>query len=84
MSHEIRTPMNAILGFSDILSELITDNSQRHYLKAIQSSGKTLLQLINDILDLSKIEAGKLELHYEEGSLHSIFNDIQLVFSQNR
>jgi nitrogen fixation negative regulator NifL len=82
MSHEIRTPMNAVLGFSEILNGLITDATQRYYLNAIHSSGKTLLQLINDILDLSKIEAGKLTLQYAPVSLKTLLKDIQLVFSQ--
>jgi len=82
MSHEIRTPMNAILGFSDILNNLITDSTHRYYLDAIQRSGKTLLQLINDILDLSKIEAGKFTLQYTPVSVKTIVNDIQLIFSQ--
>jgi PAS domain S-box-containing protein len=82
MSHEIRTPMNAILGFSSILNDLITDPTHRYYLNAIERSGKTLLQLINDILDLSKIEAGKLTLQYTPVSLASLLDDIRLVFSQ--
>jgi len=82
MSHEIRTPMNAILGFSDILNNLITDPTQRYYLNAIHRSGKTLLQLINDILDLSKIEAGKFTLQYKPVAVKTIVNDIQLIFSQ--
>jgi nitrogen fixation negative regulator NifL len=82
MSHEIRTPMNAILGFSDILSDLVTDSTHRYYLDAIHRSGKTLLQLINDILDLSKIEAGKFEVVYQSVIIRNIFNDIRLIFSQ--
>jgi len=82
MSHEIRTPMNAVLGFSDILNNLITDSTQRYYLDAIQRSGKTLLQLINDILDLSKIEAGKLELRYSEVAIKSICEDIAIIYQQ--
>ncbi len=82
MSHEIRTPMNAILGFSSILNEVITDPKHRYYLNAIERSGKTLLQLINDILDLSKIEAGKLALQYVPVSISSLLDDIQLIFSQ--
>lgn len=81
MSHEIRTPMNAILGFSAILSDLIIDEKQRHYLNAIKRSGKTLLQLINDILDLSKIEAGKFELNISPLSLKTIFEDISTIFT---
>jgi signal transduction histidine kinase/CheY-like chemotaxis protein len=63
MSHEIRTPMNAILGFTDILKRGYVKNEQESlkYLNTIHSSGKSLLELINDILDLSKVEAGKLE-----------------------
>ena len=83
MSHEIRTPMNAILGFSEILSDLIRDEKQRCYLEAINRSGKTLLQLINDILDLSKIEAGKFELNLSALSLKSVFDDITIIFSQS-
>jgi len=82
MSHEIRTPMNAVLGFSDILNNLITDSTQRYYLDAIQRSGKTLLQLINDILDLSKIEAGKLELRYSEVAIKAICEDIAIIYQQ--
>jgi PAS domain S-box-containing protein/hemerythrin-like metal-binding protein len=82
MSHEIRTPMNAILGFGDILSELIVDRTQLYYLNAIKTSGKTLLQLINDVLDLSKIEAGKLELDYKPVALKTILDDIRLIFMQ--
>jgi PAS domain S-box-containing protein len=63
MSHEIRTPMNAILGFSDILSRRIKKPSHLEYLDSIQSSGKTLLTLINDILDLSKIESGEFSIN---------------------
>jgi signal transduction histidine kinase/DNA-binding NarL/FixJ family response regulator len=82
MSHEIRTPMNAILGFSEILSDLITDSTQRYYLHAIKTSGKTLLQLINDILDLSKIEASKFALQYAPVSVRALLEDMDIVFSQ--
>ena len=82
MSHEIRTPMNAVLGFTDLLQSKITDPQALSYLQAIAVSGKTLLALINDILDLSKIEAGKLELHYERVNLRSLMQEIQQIFSQ--
>ncbi|QTA83286.1 Two component system response regulator histidine kinase, GAF domain-containing [Desulfonema limicola] len=80
MSHEIRTPMNAILGFSDILLDLNQDTKQQNYLKSIHSSGKALLCLINDILDIAKIEAGKFEIHPECTSLKEIFYEIKTVF----
>ncbi len=82
MSHEIRTPMNAILGFTELLEGKIKDEQQKQYLSAISSSGKTLLSLINDILDLSKIEAGKLEINYKPVNIHAVFNEIKHIFSQ--
>ncbi len=81
MSHEIRTPMNAILGFSEILEHEIADPQHKEYLEAVSSSGKALLALINDILDLSKIEAGKLQLQTEPVNVRSILNDIKNIFS---
>jgi len=80
MSHEIRTPMNAILGFSELLSQQITDPDLNDYITAISSSGKTLLSLINDLLDLSKIEAGKMTLEYEPVSALGILDDIERIF----
>ena len=82
MSHEIRTPMNAILGFSELLTGLVREPKAKSYLAAIHSSGRTLLQLINDILDLSKIEAGKLELEYENISVGAVLREVQQIFSQ--
>ncbi len=81
MSHEIRTPLNAVLGFTDLLYGIIKDKKQRSYLEAIRSSGKSLLTLINDILDLSKIEARKMELQYEPVDLKDVFREIEKVFS---
>ena len=75
MSHEIRTPMNAILGFSEILSNRIKDQSHLDYLAAIQSSGKTLLELINDILDLSKIESGKFDFSFEPCDIKELIKE---------
>jgi PAS domain S-box-containing protein len=62
MSHEIRTPLNAVLGFADLLNETLLDRHQRDFLATIQTSGRALLDLIHDILDYSKVEAGKLEV----------------------
>ena len=78
MSHEIRTPMNAILGFTDLLQRGLYDNEdeQSEYLGTIHSSGTHLLELINDILDLSKIEAGKLELEMTECSPIQVFTEV--------
>ena len=81
MSHEIRTPMNAILGFSELLRTQMAASRERQYLDAISSSGRTLLALINDILDLSKIEAGKLELQYEPVNVTRLVDEIQKLFS---
>ena len=81
MSHEIRTPMNAILGFCNLLQEMIVESRPRSYVSSINSAGKTLLALINDILDLSKIEAGKLELQYDFFDLRSLIEEIGQIFS---
>ncbi len=76
MSHEIRTPMNAIIGMDEmILRESVSDRV-RKYAMDIQSAGKTLLSIINDILDLSKIESGKMELIPVEYSFASVMNDV--------
>ncbi|MCP5049186.1 MAG: response regulator [bacterium] len=81
MSHEIRTPMTAILGFSEILSTKITDKEQKRYLENIHYSGESLLALINDILDLSKVEAGKMDIHPETLGIRDFLEDIQRMFS---
>ena len=81
MSHEIRTPLNSIIGFSELLKNKITDNKNNEYVNAIISSGKSLLTLINDILDLSKIEAGRIELEYHPTNIRSIFQEIKGIFS---
>ncbi len=83
MSHEIRTPMNSILGFSEIMFNTTNDKKQKNYLNTILDSGQTLLSLINDILDLSKIEAGKMDISYEPIDLRMIIADIRRLFSQN-
>ncbi|MDH5719821.1 MAG: ATP-binding protein [Spirochaetia bacterium] len=82
MSHEIRTPLNAILGFTEILNNRLHDEADKNFLNSISTSGKTLLRLINDILDLSKVEAGKIELEYTSVNLNSIFYDMKQIFMQ--
>ncbi|MBU3928005.1 MAG: tetratricopeptide repeat protein [Bacteroidetes bacterium] len=83
MSHEIRTPLNSVIGFSELLSQNITNTKHLNYLKLISSSGKSLLMLINDILDLSKIEAEKLDLHYAPVNIKAIIGEIEQIFSAN-
>jgi signal transduction histidine kinase/DNA-binding response OmpR family regulator len=81
MSHEIRTPLNAILGFADLLEAEITDNQLKRHARTIRSSGTDLLHLINDILDLSKIEAGRMEIQREAVNLRHLFEELQGIFS---
>jgi len=83
MSHEIRTPMNAILGFTDLLDEQITNSKHLSFVKTIKSASKNLLSLINDILDLSKIEAGKFNTQKKATNPYDLINDICQVFSLN-
>lgn len=82
VSHEIRTPLNAILGLSQWLAENTTIKQHQDYLNTILMSGKNLLTLLNDILDLSKIEAGKMEIELNPMSYHEIISDIKMVFQQ--
>jgi signal transduction histidine kinase len=80
MSHEIRTPMNAIVGFSELL-ENENDYVKRHqYTTIIKNSGNNLLKLINDIIDLSKIEAGDLKLDYADFSVREMFIEIYEIY----
>jgi polar amino acid transport system substrate-binding protein/two-component system sensor histidine kinase EvgS len=83
MSHEIRTPMNAILGFTELLDDQIKEARLKSYIKTIQSAGKTLLVLINDILDISKIEANKLKLQKSATDLYALCYEVGSVFSMS-
>ena len=82
MSHEIRSPMNAILGFSELLEPEGLTPKQAQYVRAIRDSGTALLHLINDILDLSKLEAGKLELHPDPTDMRDSCGFLRTVFGQ--
>ena len=81
MSHEIRTPLNAIVGFSTFLAQAEMEEEKEEYLRIIQSSNEFLLQLIGDILDISKIESGKLEFVYTTFRLNEIFGPQERAFS---
>ncbi|SFI30075.1 Signal transduction histidine kinase [Tindallia magadiensis] len=87
MSHEIRTPMNGIIGFLTLLEETDTSQQQQEYIDDIKTSSKTLLKLINDILDLSKIESGKVELEHIPYHLPSTIQEtveIHRPWAQNK
>ncbi|MCG8311880.1 MAG: ATP-binding protein, partial [Pseudomonadales bacterium] len=81
MSHEIRTPMNGILGMLELIDDKKLDELERNYIETARRSGKTLLELINEILDLSKIEADKLELESEPVFLQELLSDLQHLYS---
>lgn len=82
MSHEIRTPLNAVIGFSELLATMVVGEDQKSYTDAINVSGKNLLILINDILDLSKIEAGKIEIKLASVNIRDIINEIVIIFNE--
>jgi signal transduction histidine kinase/CheY-like chemotaxis protein len=80
MSHEIRTPMNAILGFTGLLQKQPLGNMAKQYVGYIQGSGETLLGIINDVLDLSKIEAGMMRIEKAPFSLRGLLQSVQTMF----
>jgi PAS domain S-box-containing protein len=80
ISHEIRTPLNAIIGLSELLNVIVKDKKQQNYLTTINKAGKNLLMLINDILDLSKLEVGMADIILSPVSMADITGEIQEIF----
>ena len=80
MSHEIRTPLNVITGFIELLSSIVIDERQASYLDAIKIASKSLLTIINDILDISKLEAGKITITNTPVYLHVLFKEMEQIF----
>ena len=83
MSHEIRTPLNCVIGIADLLAELDPTPLQLQYLEMIQTSGDALLTLINDLLDLAKVESGKLELDPQETDLQALVDEVTSLSAIN-
>ncbi len=83
MSHEIRTPMNAIIGLTDILFEEEADEEKKEMLETVKISGKNLINLINDILEIAKIESGKMKLHEEEIECVKLIDDIEKMLKNS-
>jgi len=80
MSHEIRTPMNSILGFSELLEVVDDEETKNQYLQIIQKNGQSLMQLLNDLMDLSKIEAGDLTMKKKTFSLNELFEELKETY----
>jgi PAS domain S-box-containing protein len=81
ISHEIRTPLNAVIGFSELLSTRVTDTKALSYTSSIKTSGKVLLTLINDILDISKLESGAADTEPIQTDIRGLVEDIVRIFS---
>ena len=83
MTHEIRTPMNSILGFTQIMKEKSKDPDMLKYLETINTSGQSLLRIINDVLDLSRVEAGKFSLDFSRFNILRLIEETMATFSQD-
>lgn len=82
MSHEIRTPLNSILGFTTLLQRQNVDLQSQHYISSIEQAGENLLAIINDILDISKIEAGMMRIVNKPFSIRGLLHSVEVLFSE--